>query len=319
MKIRRVQVFLFIVILMGSSFAFAGEEIKKEEIFYSKDKNYDYKAEKTITESGRKYRLKDVKYEVIIPSSEFVKRVKFKSLKERRVPENKDFEIGGETARLYLIEDKTQFRKKQKKIKKVYVYKRRNPFSFKPDQTRNFRNRDGTINVGKLKEVSKGNVYKENINIPGKFNGDRDAKYFYFSNSDTLWPINTDAPKWQGYEKDILTYLGLNASSYGITGGKWISKDISLNGNMERKAVFFGTKNVCDYTCTYLAKDISSQDKYSATAVYSANKVKAIMTYEPYKSLAEKVLIGIGLAVLAITVAAILFWILKRKNEDETE
>lgn len=47
--------------------------------------------------------------------------------------------------------------------------------------------------------------------------------------------------------------------------------------------------------------------------------IKAITTYEPYMSLAKKILIGAGFGVFAIAFATILAWIVKRKNKDEEE
>ena len=105
-------------------------------------------------------------------------------------------------------------------------------------------------------------------------------------------------------------------SEYRITGGSWTSSRVSGN-TLIRTARFTGTSNVCDYTATYV--DGSDADGYTANAVYlSPYKVKAIATYEQAGlTTMQKVLIGAGILILAIVIALILYFLKRKKREDE--
>lgn len=311
---KRIAVIALLVMIISSSFSFAGTNITMSAEFYSKDRDFSssYTAREEIKVEGNNYRLKNIKYEEIKKPSETEKTVELKKLHKEKAPETKVFEVDGRKVRLYLDKSKTKYTRNPSE--ETYVYQRQDPYSFKPDQEKSF-TIDGRPLTGTLKETSKGGIYKQPVTFPGKFTGDEGSRYFYFANTGSLWPLNTAAPTWQGYEKDILTYLGLNPSTYGITGGRWTGEN-SSSGNLIKTATFSGTKNVCDYTCVYTVQ--GGDDTYTANAVYSGYKVKAIMTYEPYMSLKTKIMIGAAIGIAAIAIAAILYF-LKRKKKDEKE
>lgn len=313
MHLKRIASISLLVTLLATCFSFAGEQLTRSEVFYSGDKDFAYAAQETIKENGRTYHLKNIDYEILKKPDAVEKTAEVKGLKEEKAPKTRAFTIDGKKVKLFLNASKTTYTKVPAEEK--YVYQAEDPYTFKPDQSRSFRNEGGQTVTGTLKDTVKGSIYKKAITIPGRFTGEEGAKYFYFANTGNLWPLNTSAPTWQGYERDILTYLGLNPASYGITGGRWTGETHS-GGNVIKTASFSGTKNVCDYTCTYTVQ--GGEDIYTANAVYSGYKVKAIMTYEPYMSLKTKIMIGAAIGIAAIAIAAILYF-LKRKKKDEKE
>lgn len=313
MNLKRIATLSLAVMILSTCFPFAGEQLTKSDVFYSKDKNFTYAAKDTIEENGKHYQLKDIRYEMLKKPDTVEKTAEVKGLKEEKAPKTRAFTIDGKKVKLFLNASKTTYTKVPAEEK--YVYQAEDPYTFKPDQSRSFQNEGGQTVTGTLKDTVKGSIYKKAITIPGRFTGEEGAKYFYFANTGNLWPLNTSAPTWQGYERDILTYLGLNPASYGITGGRWTGETYS-GGNVIKTASFSGTKNVCDYTCTYTVQ--GGEDIYTANAVYSGYKVKAIMTYELYMSLKTKIMIGAAIGIAAIAIAAILYF-LKRKKKDEKE
>lgn len=314
MNLKRIATLSLAVMILSTCFPFAGEQLTKSDVFYSKDKNFTYAAKDTIEENGKHYQLKDIRYEMLKKPDAVAQTVQLKGLKDEKAPQTKTFTVNGEKVKLYLDAKKTTYTKNPSE--ETYVYQARDPNTFKPDGTRSFTSDDGKNLTGTLKDTAKGNIYQKAITIPGRFTGEEGAKYFYFANTGNLWPLNTSAPTWQGYEKDILTYLGLDPGSYRITGGRWTAESRS-GGNVIKTASFSGTKNVCDYTCTYSIQ--GGDDTYTADAVYSGYKVKAIMIYEPYMTLTQKILIGAAIGIAAVAIAAILYFLKRRRRQEETE
>lgn len=316
-KANKIISLSFAAIMIFSSAAIsygASKDITRTNIFYSKTKKYEYAAQKEIQQDGKTYKLKDIKYKLVADKGAETKNVKLENLTEEKAPATKSFEIDGKKVTFTLDTDATKFEKNKKEG--TYVYTARDPKSFKADQTRAVKDQNGNTFTGKLESVTKGAIYRKPITIDGEFRGSVGTQYFYFANTGTLWPYNANAPVWNGYQSDILTYLNLDASAYRITGGSWTSSRVSGN-TLIRTARFTGTSNVCDYTAKYV--DGSDSDGYTANAVYlSPYKVKAIATYEQAGlTTIQKVLIGAGILILAIVIALILYFLKRKKREAE--
>ena len=316
-KANKIISFSFAAIMIFSSAAIsygASKDITRTNIFYSKTKKYEYAAQKEIQQDGKTYKLKDIKYKLVEDKGAETKNVKLENLTEEKAPATKSFEVDGKKVTFTLDTDATKFEMNKKEG--TYVYTARDPKSFKADQTRTVKDQNGNTFTGKLESVTKGAIYRKPITIDGEFRGSVGTQYFYFANTGTLWPYNANAPVWNGYQSDILTYLNLDASAYRITGGSWTSSRVSGN-TLIRTARFTGTSNVCDYTAKYV--DGSDSDGYTANAVYlSPYKVKAIATYEQAGlTTIQKVLIGAGILILAIVIALILYFLKRKKREDE--
>ena len=229
-KANKIISFSFAAIMIFSSAAIsygASKDITRTNIFYSKTKNYEYAAQKEIQQDGKTYKLKDIKYKLVADKGAETRNVKLENLTEEKAPTTKSFEIDGKKVTFTLDTDATKFEKNKKEG--TYVYTARDPKSFKADQNRAVKDQNGNTFTGKLESVTKGAIYRKPITIDGEFRGSVGTQYFYFANTGTLWPYNANAPVWNGYQSDILTYLNLDASAYRITGGSWTSSRVSGN------------------------------------------------------------------------------------------
>lgn len=302
------------LIIAFPSASFAAETITREHIFYSTERGREYDAPKNIEKGGKKYRLKGVKYEVLLEKGSEFRKVTIKNLKEKKAPQEKVFTLKGESVQFLIDEGKTTYKKARKEAK--YVYEARNPNGFTPDQTRELETADGEKFTGTLDNVTKSGIYQKGVSIPGTFRAPKGAEFFYFTGTGVLWKINTAAPLWQGYQRDILIYLGLSPNAYRITGGRWTATR-AVGNDVVKSAMFSGTCNVCDYICTYT--DGGEPDRYIAKAVYgSPYKIKAICEYERYYTTLQKaVMAGAGIVILS-GAASVILYILKRKKRDET-
>ena len=201
MKIKRMLIFLLISIMLFTNLSFAKEKVVKTKIIYTNNKHYEYEADKEYKENGKSYRIVDTKYEILKTPEELNKSVEIKNLKNKKAPETKVFNINGNKVKLYLDANKTKYTKTP--TEEIYVYEARDPYSFTADENREFETAEGETVKGTLKETIKGNIYKSSVNIPGRFSGAAESEYFYFVGTGNLWPLNTNAPIWKGYETDI--------------------------------------------------------------------------------------------------------------------
>lgn len=163
--------------------------------------------------------------------------------------------------------------------------------------------------------------------MPATFIGDADCQY-YVINGKRI-PNTFEEPTFEGYEKEILTYLNLSAGDYTITGGKWTSGYVKENGQTVRHAVFTCSADVLtDYTAYYAESLTEASPGYSTTditAVYSNGiedteyDIAVTVDYER-EGLPVKVIViitGAALLILAGLIAAILMLIRKKKDEKE--
>lgn len=202
-----------------------------------------------------------------------------------------------------------------------YTYRSEEPFSFKADQEKSFTLDNGKTATGKLVSTSPGNIYRVKIEMPAKFHGPANSKYYILGEKKVFWNLNAAAPECNGYEDDILSHLKLDKKNYRVTGGYWTSD--TTKGNVRtRTAVFTGTKGVRDYTATY---DVSSSPNYEVKVIskYKLVEDEEIELAKPHEeegmSLAMKILIGVGIAVIAAAIASLLYYFAKRRREESDE
>lgn len=62
---------------------------------------------------------------------------------------------------------------------------------------------------------------------------------------------SAETPVWDGYEKAVLTSLGLPGKYFRITSAAWNGEQYEQDGNIYRNACFYGDAFVSDYTATY--------------------------------------------------------------------
>lgn len=134
-----------------------------------------------------------------------------------------------------------------------------------------------------------------------------------------------DAPTWDGWEEVVKAELGLNGSSYTLSGGRWdgdFRQQHLWDGSYTRTAIYTGTRETPVWTATY-----QSAPEYTAEITYVDEKYPdgqyaalAVASYTPDTSVIEIVLkVGCGAAVLALAAACIVRLLEKnhKKNKDE--
>jgi hypothetical protein len=154
--------------------------------------------------------------------------------------------------------------------------------------------------------------------IPAIYYGDKDVDYYVWEGHKI--PAE-EAPYFAGYENEVLRYLGLDAGTNTITAISWSSGYYTAaNGKTARNAIFTGLrKSAASYEAVYEACLYNASAEYSngQPGDYTYDR-KVVITYEPV-GLSTMVKIGIaaGIALAALTLAGILYFLAKRRREEK--
>lgn len=126
-----------------------------------------------------------------------------------------------------------------------------------------------------------------------------------------------DAPTWDGWEEAVKAELGLNGSSYTLSGGRW-DGDFRQedDGSYTRTAIYTGTRETPVWTATY-----QSVPEYTAEITYTDSQypngvyeMEAVATYTYHSTLETILKVGAGVLVAALATACIV-WLLRKKNK----
>ncbi len=125
-----------------------------------------------------------------------------------------------------------------------------------------------------------------------------------------------DAPTWDGWEEAVKAELGLNGSSYTLTGGSWDGDFRQEDGSYTRTAIYTGTRETPVWTATY-----QSAPEYTAEITYTDSQypngvyeMEAVATYTYHSTLETILKVGAGVLVAALATACIV-WLLRKKNK----
>lgn len=125
-----------------------------------------------------------------------------------------------------------------------------------------------------------------------------------------------DAPTWDGWEEAVKAELGLNGSSYTLTGGRWDGDFRQEDGSYTRTAIYTGTRETPVWTATY-----QSAPEYTAEITYTDSQypngvyeMEAVATYTYHSTLETILKVGTGVLVVALATACIV-WLLRKKNK----
>ena len=288
-------------------------DITKTYTYISSDRyGKDKEIAKHITEGGKAYKLKDIRYEVE-PLS--LKR-DVKTASDRNFDKKIKAKVGGKeftftsSANIKWIKDA-----ERKEITKDVEYLKQ------ADIPEEVKEGDYTLKLNTVEEKSR----TENFTAPALFiSFSSDATEYYFNGKRVS--IGS-TPAWEGYEKDINEYLGVNGANYLITGGKFTGENLpsgSADGHYERTAIYSGTRQVPYYLAnyTYSGDDLENVS-YKASVLYTSTdgyKVKATAYYEKDGlSLNAKIIaFSAGILVLAVAAAIVIVIAKKKKKEKNT-
>ena len=286
-------------------------DITKTYTYISRDKyGKDKEIAKHITEGGKTYKLKDIRYEVE-PLS--LKR-NVKTGADKKFDKNIKAKVGSKEFSFVSSTDiKWTKDAERKEITKDVEYLNR------ADIPKEVQEGDYTLKLNTVEEKSR----TENFTAPALFiSYSSDATEYYFNGKRVS--IGS-VPVWEGYAKDINDYLGVNGANYLITGGRFTGENLpsgSADGHYERTAVYSGTRQVPYYLAnyTYSGDDLENVS-YKASVLYTSTdgyKVKATAYYEKEGlSLKQKIIVfSAGILVLAVA-AAIVIVLAKRKKREK--
>lgn len=129
-----------------------------------------------------------------------------------------------------------------------------------------------------------------------------------------------DAPTWDGWEEAVKAELGLNGSSYTLSGGRWDGDFRQEDGSYTRTAIYTGTRETPVWTATYEAvpeytAEITYTDSQYPNGVY---EMEAVATYTYHSTLETILKVGAGVLVAALATACIV-WLLRKKNKKNKE
>ena len=310
--------------LPGSSaavYAEAKETITYDYYFETDDPdNISYSADKKeIKKDGKYYRLKDITCDIYSEPIEVTEKVKSK---DKKVKKYITKEIEGEKFKLYapgeiVWQDISE--KKEEDIESI---------------TREYKTTDevpGTLEQGgrQFHLVSaKPGSRKDKVQTTAVFYSYQKDGDEYEFNGKMVVLDNVDDPKWSGYKKDYADYLGLSKKNdYTITDTEWADKPKKKGGKYIRHAKVYGQKTINFVTAVYTSGSTSSDGeddadkKYAAEITYRSKYIAhAAVTYERYMPLKQKLIYaGVGLAMLSVLTALILFVLKHKRKQDEED
>ena len=165
------------------------------------------------------------------------------------------------------------------------------------------------------------------MEIPATYYGWPDVKGIFLGN--LVLPHNDNKPVYEGYETEILTYLGFNNKDYKIVDAEWTGNWEALPGSdmMNRSATFtisvYATGWIARYeegeegertgtaTASYSFEDTASQEDglyhWLVTAHYKPASVWTVLQ-------AAAAVLGIGLVIAAVV---LILFILSRKRKEK--
>lgn len=189
-----------------------------------------------LWQNGMLYRLSDYTATLISGPVECqVETADIRSLEA--VPATVEYDVGGQPVQLQLASAAWIQQPQEKHT--GYVDMGYSPTQPKFEETSTFTAEDGTEFVGHLVEVEQTGDYQWiSTEIPATYHGWPDVKGIYLGN--LVLPHNDLEPVYEGYENDILDYLGLDPSTHHITGAAWTGSWQGQPGEdmMIRPAVF---------------------------------------------------------------------------------
>lgn len=320
---RMLAIMAGVVLAICSTFSAYGAEKKKTadadlvktyEFSVDKADDFSFGAPKEVKEKGKKYKLKDITYEV-------VKDNRIETIKEVTSRDKKDYEKtieyalpGGRTIELTASDEMANWHEcSTESLIKTREYPSRESIpqtitATRPDAEGN--PAEVTLELASVENATK----SENFTAPAAFYSPSENGSRYSFNGKVI-SVSADSPTWSGYEEDVKDYLGISGSSYKINGGTW-SGNASFDGtNHVRHATYSGVRTTPLFLATYRESDTTM---YAADITYygynGKGKIKAIAEYDRVFSAFDIIKIGAALLILALAIAAIFFLIGKRRK-----
>lgn len=166
-----------------------------------------------------------------------------------------------------------------------------------------------------LQAVTVGTKHTE-LTVPAVFQTSNPYSALFAFGGQTIELTDSAAPIWDGWEEAVKAELGLNGSSYTLTGGRWDGDFRQEDGSYTRTAIYTGTRETPVWTATY-----QSAPEYTAEITYTDSQypngvyeMEAVATYTNHSTLETILKVGTGVLVVALATACIV-WLLRKKNK----
>lgn len=271
-------------------------------------------------QNGMLYRLSDYTATLISGPVECqVETADIRSLEA--VPATVEYDVGGQPVQLQLASAAWIQQPQEKHT--GYVDMGYSPTQPKFKETSTFTAEDGTEFVGHLVEVEQTGDYQWiSTEIPATYHGWPDVKGIYLGN--LVLPHNDLEPVYEGYENDILDYLGLDPSTHHITGAAWTGSWQGQPGEdmMIRPAVFDLQVYATGWVGVY--EDDAENQSGVALATYRLGGDEntdglyhwtVTAHYHPMLSALQAAAAVLGVALLIAALVALLFILSRRRKE----
>lgn len=284
--------------------------IKSYPFVAASQENLKYDVPQELMVDGKPYKLKDVRYEITghedpVTATKTV-QVFDKADYDKEITET----VGGTVLRLVA---QTPVWHEMPAATVTKEYDNQGAIASELD-------RDGKTYT--LQAVTTGTKRTE-LAVPAVFQTSNPYSNLFAFGGQTIELTDTAVPVWDGWEEAIKAELGLNGSSYTLTGGSWDGDFRQQeDGSYTRTAIYTGTRETPVWTATYQTEpeytaEITYVDENYSDGQYAA---LAIASYTLDTSVIEIVLkVGCGIAVLALAAACIVRLLEKKhkKNKDE--
>lgn len=307
MKKKFIAGITMLALMLSTTLAYADSTLTREYTFTTTDKEFNYTKNKTIRENGKKYKVKDISYDVLKKKEATIEK-EFDNLTEKEV--DKTIKVDGKEYKLYDV----TYDEDKETVTETYTNYVTRPTI--PD-TKKVKLATGEEAEGKLINVDRSlsSTYNTQFTVPAKFYGDAEVEYYILGGENV--PASY-APTFSGYKGAVLRYLNLDGNIYRVDSGRWTSDYYTENGQTVRNASFTGMQKTDIYTANYEAS------KYKAKAIYKSADgkteytVKATIKYEEDNTNLIKIAIGSGVLVIGAALSFLFYAAKKRKRKADT-
>lgn len=287
-----------------------------------------YDAPETINHDGQSYELRDVQY--VLVSEPITETVTVKDLKTKKVPDTHTITTDAGKIALTLSDVEYTEVEQKETVENTIDFGYRSEAPSAPETDTQMILDYGEVTM-LLKELEKAEDFAwRNVPVPATFYGTADS--YGFELGDKVMPNVPGDPPWQGYEDEILSYLGKSAKNFRIVGASWLDSDFVTdeNGESMRRAEFQAQMLAARWVAHYEA-EVSGETLYTAQATYTNNQegflFKAVATYgltstpESAKGWSVQAVVATVLGALLIIglVVWIMFILAKRRKEGAEE
>lgn len=315
MKVKRLLLAgLLLLSAMQMAWATGGSEpttdgntvIKSYPFVAASRENLLYDVPQELTVNGKTYKLKDVRYEVTghedpVTVTKTV-QVFYKADYDREITETVD----GTALRLVAT---TPVWHETPAATITKEYDRQDAVASELD-------RDGRTYT--LQAVTVSTKHTE-LTVPAVFKTSNPYSALFAFGGQTIELTDSAAPIWDGWEEAVKAELGLNGSSYTLSGGRWDGDFRQQEDGSDlytRTAIYTGTRETPVWTATYEAApeytaEITYTDSQYPNGVY---EMEAVATYTYHSTLETILKVGAGVLVVALATACIV-WLLRKKNK----